>query len=1325
MASQPQFSAAKRRLLEMFLRGEASRQSWDAPVPVRGPGESTPLAPHQQQVWLHAQMAPELPLYNEPVFIRYRGRLDRDAFVRAFGEILRRHEIWRTGFAAVDGEIVQAVHDRYSFEIPFIDLRSLAAENREEEMTRIAARDVRRPFDLSVGPLLRAKLFCLDEEDYRLHLAIHHIIMDGVTLNGILLPELVGIYEAFAQGRPSPLPEPSHQYGDYAVWHKRLLSNDSLAAQREFWKQELAGELPVLELQLGRPRPSLPSYRGSQEKFPIPAALTASVKDLSNAEGVTTFMLLLAAFHALLFRYTGQGDIISGSVTDGRSRSEFAGVMGYFLSTIALRTRPSDEMTFREFLASVKSTVLGALANADLPFDQVAREMQTKRDSSRHPVFQVAFSMRPPAMHTGSRWDLTQLDVENGTAKFDLHLSVDERPGGFEGCFLYSTDLFDAATVRRIAGHWCTLLQAALKNPDARLGDLPLLTKAEQSEFAANRNRARQAIPYQPVHQMFEAQAARRPRAFAVECDGVRLTYRELNQEANRLARRLREEGAGPDAVVAVRLHRSCDLVVALLAVLKAGASYLPIDPTFPAERQQLLLDEARPLLLLTCRTLEGPSHGRVVYCDEGSGSAQNLDALVRPDNLAYVLYTSGSTGKPKGVEIPHGALSNFLHAWQPLLKLGPGSRVQAQASLSFDFSVMEIFLALASGSRVVMLTRDEVRDPALVIERARETKCNVMMGTPATWRALIEAGWTGGPRLKLVSGGEVLSRQLADALLARCGKLWNIYGPTETTICSTMIQVTSGEEAVPIGKPLSNTDLYVLDRNRQMAPAGCPGELYIGGAGVARGYRNRPDLTKERFVTIPGGQRVYRSGDLARWTSDGTLEYLGRADDQVKIRGFRIEPGEIEAALNSHPAVRASAVKAWPDASGNLSLAAYVVSQGEHDWREFLRKTLPDYMVPSRFVRLAALPLTISGKIDRGALPEPGESAPREEFRGPSDDVERRLVRIWESLLGIRGVGVRESFFDLGGHSLLAAKLTNRIEKEFGRRLSLAMILQASTVEDLATVLRGSEDSLGPRIVQIRAAGTRPPLFWIHAGPSYRRLAHHLEKGRPFLGVTLDPAEQAALSERPELQEIAAHMARKIRETQPEGPYYLGGFCASGTVAYETAVQLQEAGQSIAAVLMLESVNYSSFFRIPALEVWKSKATYHASRLRTSRGSARWIYFAKRVRGILERPRGTKPTTSYDAKLFPAVFRYKPRPFQGRITLFQAELRPTVFDLARNWADAPVQKIEVHSVSGDLHEHESTYQGENAAGLAKVIDACLRRAEAEVNAPDGQAMNA
>ena len=1315
-----QMSSVKRRLLEKLLRGEVSRQNWEAPLEPRVPGTAIPLAPDQHVIWLSSQMAATEPAYNEPVTIHYRGALDRQILERAFHEVVRRHEILRTTFAQVDQDIVQAVHDHLTIPIPFLDLSKLEKQQREEEAVEAASADARRVFDLGVGPLIRARLVRMEPEYFRLYLTLHHIIFDGVALYQAFLPELAAIYEAFAKGQPSPLSEPRYQYADFALWRRRMLANDSVARQKNYWRTQLAGELPELDLPADRPRPAVHSYRGAMKTFAISTSLTAAIKAACRAEGATPYMFLMAGFKTLLHRYSGQRELLVGAVSDMRRRPEFEKMMGLFLNFLALRTYPSGERTFRQYLAEVKDAVLAALANGEVPFDHLVRDLELKRESARRPFFQATFSMKPAGdAALEGPWELTQMDVASGFTKLDLYLEIDERPDSMNARFVYSTDLFDAATIDRMAGHWLTLLEAAAHHPAEKLCDLTMLTAEENRQLRVDWNDTAREIPQSAVHQLIEQQVARTPRAIAVECDGGRLTYAELNDRADRLAHRLRHAGLKPGAVVALLLERNLDLAVAPLAVWKAGGAYLPLDPAFPKDRLQYLIDDAQAALLLVSRSLEGrlTSATPTIFCDEIEAGPRVADAIASPSALAYVRYTSGSTGRPKGVAIPHNALVNLLLSMQREPGFRASDALLAVTTFSFDIAELELYLPLISGGRLVIASREDARDSHRLMDRLRQSGCNVLQATPAAWRGLIDAGWSGQKNLRAFCGGEALARDLAAQLLPRVAELWNLYGPTETTVWSAVHRVSPGVGPVPIGHPIDNTEIYILDAHRNLAPIGAAGELYIGGAGLAHGYLRRPELTEERFVPHPfqTNARLYRTGDLARRLPDGTLECLGRADNQIKIRGFRIEPGEIEAALLDHPQVRDAAVRVFPDASGNLSIAAYVTGPVNDDLRRFLAQKLPDYMIPARFVTLDAMPLTPNGKVDRNALPQPSalENIEINIEAAPRNDAERKLAAIWESILEARPIGIDDNFFDLGGHSFLVAKLLRRIEAEFGRRLSMAAVFQAPTIARLAELLAdASSIACMPGTINLQPAGAREPLFWVHGGPLFRPLAASLDINRPFLGVDFDDADKASAPRA--FHEFAARLVRTIRAAQPHGPYHIGGWCISGLLAYEVAAQLIDAGQEVALVVMLDAVNPVHFCAISKPRMMASKAAFHVRQMLRTRIGDVFHYALARAKGLFTEALNRPPEASpFDLALLAAAIAYRPKNIRARVLALQPADRPHARDLEQSWAEYIKQgSIEVRDVPGD---HLTMFEQPHVEVLAKSIKNKLRHNVVEI----------
>jgi amino acid adenylation domain-containing protein len=1063
-------SAAKRELLARLLAGEAGAVRADPDrVRPRPDGAVPPISAEQAQVWLHAALAGAVPLYNEPITIHRRGSFDLGLLEDSFNELLRRHEIWRTGFERVDGQVQQRVAPALRITLPLVDLSHLPLAEREAEALRLATEDARRPFDLARAPLFRARVLKLAEDEHRLHLTLHHIIFDGVSIYRTVMPELVAIYEARARGVEPDLPAPELQYGDYALWRERSLRDDLLAPQLAYWMQQLAGELPVLRLPTDHPRPAQLDYRGSMETFELAPALTRALKALSQAEGATLYMVLLAAFKALLHRYGGQEDLLVGGVVDMRHRPELERLVGYFLNSVVLRTRPRSEMRFSDYLREVRGTVVGAVAASDVPFDRVVRALHPHRDPSAHPLFQILFSMEPPATEFGSGWDLTQMEVTVGAAKFDLYLELDERPDCIIGRFLYSTELFERATILRMINHWTRVLEAVADDPTQSLGALPVLGEDERQLLEAW-NRTERPIPPVTVQDWIAQQAKRRPEAAAVRSGATVCSYGGLERRAEEIAAHLRAAGVGPGALVGICAGRTPELLAGLLGILKTGAAYLPLDPDFPKARLDLILEDAAPALCLVERRLAaGLPSMRVplVLLEDCVGAVQPAaPTAVGPDDVAYVLYTSGSTGRPKGVEIPHRALVNLLASMQREPGFAEGETLLSVTTISFDIAALELFLPLVSGGTVVLADSEAVRDPRLLARLIEATRCDVMQATPATWRGLLDAGWRAPSQLRILCGGEALPRPLADRLRADGAALWNVYGPTETTIWSTLHKVEADTGPVPIGRPIANTKLYVLDAHGRALPVGAAGELHIGGAGLARGYRSRDALTRERFVTAPAapGERLYRTGDLARYRQDGTVEWLGRLDQQVKVRGFRVELEDVETALLRHDAIAAAAVRAWPDASGSAALAAYVVGRDSapdgvvptpESLRDFLRQHLPDYMVPSQLVTLPNLPLTPNGKVDRNALPRPVNARQPAGAADWHDATEAQLATLWMEVLGVAQLGAEEDFFQLGGHSLLAAQLLVRIEQAFGHSLPIAAIFRAPTVRYMAAMLR------------------------------------------------------------------------------------------------------------------------------------------------------------------------------------------------------------------------------------------------------------------------------
>ncbi len=1034
-----------------------------------------PLSYAQQRLWIIDQLEPHSALYNIPLALRLTGDLNLNALAQTFGEIVRRHEVLRTSFTTTEGSPVQLISTASDVELPLVNLSHLATDERETEAQRLAAAEAQRPFDLSLGPLFRVQVLRLSQTEHILLCTMHHIVSDGWSM-GILIREVAALYEAFSQGQPSPLPELSIQYADYAVWQRQWLTGEVLESQLSYWREQLSGAPSVLELPTDYPRPAVQSFRGAAQPIQLSAELTEKLRQLSRAEGVTLFMTLLSAYSVLLSRLSGQDDIVVGTPIANRTRVETESLIGFFVNTLVLRTKVEAEESFRALLARVREVTLGAYSHQEVPFEKLVEELQPDRDLSHSPLFQVLFTLQNTAMGelelAGSQ--LTQLEVETETAKFDLTLVLTESGEGVTGVWQYSTELFAAETIERWGGHFLTMLEAIASEPEQAVAELPLLTEGEREQLLVEWNQTAREYPRERcVHELFEEQVERTPEAVAVVYEDERVTYGELNSRANQLAHYLRGMGVGPEVLVGICVERSVEMVIGLLGILKAGGAYVPLDPEYPRERLAFMLEDARVSVLLTEeRLLEKlpASEARVVLLDVdweriSHQSGKNGVSEVSGANRAYVIYTSGSTGSPKGVQILHGALVNFLTSMSQRPGLRESDSLLAVTTLSFDIAALELYLPLVVGAQLTVVGRREVADGESLKEKLRRTKATVMQATPTTWRLLLDAGWKSGEEMKILCGGEALPLNLARELVANGAPVWNMYGPTETTIWSGAKEIHDNIELVTIGCPIANTQFYILDTHSQPAPVGVAGELYIGGAGLARGYLKRPDLTAERFVPHPfstePGARLYRTGDLAKYLPDGNIEFLGRIDQQVKLRGYRIELGEIETVLGQHPEIEQAVVTLTAQGS-EQRLVAYLVAARElqhGELRSYLKERLPDYMIPSTFVQLAELPLTPNGKIDRRALPEPteGRLEAGQEYVAAQTPVEELLVGIWEEVLGVERVGVHDNFFELGGHSLLATQLISRVRAAFEIEMPLRQLFESPTVQELAVAVEAA----------------------------------------------------------------------------------------------------------------------------------------------------------------------------------------------------------------------------------------------------------------------------
>ncbi len=1078
-------SPEKRKLLELYLQREGVDISERVILPQKREAEHFPLSFAQQRLWFLDQLEPGNPLYNLPAAIRLTGSLNIAALEKALDEIVRRHEVLRTTFKTVEGDPVQVIAPELSLALPVVDLSSRPESVREAEAMRLATEMARESFDLSQGPLLRASLVKLSEEEHIALFNMHHIVSDGWSVT-VFVRELVALYEAFARQLPSPLPELPIQYLDFALWQRQWLKGKVLAEQLAYWKQQLAGSSPELLLPTDRPRPAIQTHRGATYYFTFPTALTQALKELSRRCEVTLFMTLLAAFQTLLYRYTGQEDFCVGSPIANRNRAEVEGLIGFFINTLVLRADLSGQPTFRELLSRVKEVTLAALAHQDLPFEMLVEELQPQRDRSHTPLYQVIFDLNNAPLQTLELANLkTQLlQVETGEVHADLVLNIIQESDGLRGKLVYNTDLFDLATIKRMQGHFQVLLEGIVAEPDQRVSTLPLLTEAERHQLLYEWNRACVAYPRRVcLHQWFETQVGRAPNNVAVIFEGQSLTYQELNARANQLARYLRRLGAGPGVLVAMYLERSLEMVIGILGILKSGSAYVPMETAYPQERLAFMLEDTEAPVLLTQQSLLAnlPEHKAQLVCLDtewekvAQESEENLSVEMTADSLAYVIYTSGSTGKPKGVLVTHYNVVRLFEATYDWYHFTEQDVWTLFHSYAFDFSVWELWGALLYGGRLVVVPYLVSRSPDTFYELLDREKVTVLNQTPSAFRQLIQAEERAEAKSELslrlvIFGGEALELQSLKPWFDRHGdrqpQLVNMYGITETTVHVTYRPINTADlnqaSGSVIGCAIPDLQIYILDRQRQPVPIGVPGEMYVGGAGVARGYLRRPELNAERFIADPFSNdpaaRLYKTGDLARYLPNGDIEYLGRIDHQVKIRGFRIELGEIEAALCRYPIVREAVVLAREDTPGEKRLVAYLTLEvgqtlNVSDLRSFLQRKLPDYMIPTAFVTLGALPLTSNGKIDHKALPAPEQSRPElaRAFVAAHNPLEEMLAGIWMEVLNLEQVGIYDNFFELGGHSLLATALVSRIREAFQVELPLVTLFESPTIAALA----------------------------------------------------------------------------------------------------------------------------------------------------------------------------------------------------------------------------------------------------------------------------------
>lgn len=1301
-----------------------------------------PLSFAQQRLWLLDQLEPNNPAYN--IFTAYRltGNLQISRLESCLNQIIQRHACLRTTFTTENESPVQVVHPQLNLTLIKHDFTKFRSEQQHIEIKEFMQEALALPFELSQPPLLRAIVLQLSNSEYVFILIIHHIIADGWSL-GILFKELEQYYQNTAQ-----LPELTIQYADFTLWQRQYLQGERLNKQINYWKQQLNDAPPTLPLPTDSPRPPEQTFSGARLFFNFSSELSENLKKLSQQTNSTLFMTLLAGFYTLLYRYTRQDDIVIGTPVAGRNRSEVEDLIGFFVNTLALRIRLNAGDDFLTLLAKVKQIALEAYTHQDLPFEILIEQLHLERNLNFSPLFQIMFVLQNiPAQELQlSGIQATPLTVTQVAAKFDITLFLEETRDGLHGILEYNTDLFLETTAQRIIEHFRAILHAVSAQPQQKIDLIPLLTVDEQ-QLLQQWNATQRAYPQVPVQQLFEQQVEKTPDAVAIYFEGRVLTYFSLNQQANQLAHYLRKCGVQPEILVGMYCERDFTIVVGLLAILKAGGAYLPLDPAHPPQRLAFMLEDSDLQFILTQQALlaQLPKKITTTICLDrdwqqiNAESGKNLNNSTDLTHLAYLIYTSGSTGKPKGVQVMQRGLVNFLHSMQRLFQFNIYDKFLAITTISFDIAGLELFSPLIIGAQIILASREVAADGQRLLQLIPEV--TVMQATPATWRMLLAAGWQEKTDLTILSGGEPLTLELADQLLARGTEVWNVYGPTETTVWSTAYHVTRtarfyGEMTELIGYPIDNMQVYILDQYLQPVPLGCVGELHISGDGVARGYLHREALTAEKFIPNPfcdisnQSEKLYKTGDLARFRPGGALECLGRTDNQIKLRGFRIELGEIEATIAQAPYIQEVAV-VTREIAGDKRLGAYFVLKTPVDavtetLRHFLREKLPEYMIPAFFIEMTALPHTPSGKIDRNQLPE--LSTERQMisaiFIAPRDEIEAQLIILFEKILNIRSISVTDNFFDLGGHSLLGVTLLYKVQLLFKQSIPLMALFRHPTVAQLAELIRAQGYTREwCALESIRPEGQGRGFFFIGSTNYARVLAPLLKNTHPVYGLNIFGLQnRVEFKQNFTIEAIAAHYVREIEALQPTGPYYLCAYCADTAIVYEMARVWMQQGKVIGFVAFLDSIWEPNDRYFGLYRHWRNLQSFgfnylnhkiasklHSIRLSWTLRLNRWLKrLYKKLGKTVSRE---QQDMSFISLFYEALHRYEPTALPGlKVTLFLSqEWRWKYSPTLEKLTGETVQRYETAIY------HDRMFAKPSIVQLAAEIDRCLQEADARL----------
>jgi amino acid adenylation domain-containing protein len=1314
--------------LEKKREAGAERKETISKRPVYSP---CPASFAQQRLWFVDQIS-HGSANNLQTTLPVRAHLDLHALTAAWLEIVRRHEVLRTTFRLIDGQVMQFISPELIPLLSIEDLTDSSASDRQARLRQLLQEEGEHDFDLSKGPLVRAVLIRLGEEEYSLCFTMHHIITDGWSL-GVLIRELTALYEAFSKGRPNPLAPLAIQYADFAWWQRQHLIGDFLDKQMSYWRSQLNNS-PILELPRDYPPTPKDRLRGASRRFQIPAELAERFREVGRKNQASLFMILLAGWKVFLFRYSGQPDVVVGAPIANRTRVEIESLIGFFVNTLVLRTDLNGDPSFTEVLARVRTTTLDAYEHQDVPYEKLVAELHPERTASRSPFFATMLNwVNTPGLEFAGT-HLEPISLENLNARFDLALHIMEANGALPASFEYNIDLYEAATIARMAEHFHNLLKAIATAPDQPISKLNLLSQAEHKQIICEWSQAALRCPTgETMLALLHAQAQKSPEHQAIVCEGEAWSYRELHQRANQLAHFLKKRGAGPETPVAICMERNLQLVAALLGALKAGAAYVPLDLNYPAERLKYMLEDSGARVLLIQEKilpLLNFYSGKVVNLDTlwremGDESPENPETVIFPENLAYVIYTSGSTGRPKGVAIRHSSAAVMLRWAHQVFSSQELSCVLASTSVCFDLSVFEIFAPLSCGGTVLMTAN------ALELVKMSEAGVTLVNTVPSVMRELLRNGAIPGSVQTVNLAGENLPADLVRDVYSngRVQRVCNLYGPSEDTTYSTYAFIERGAQAIPIGRPLANTWAYVLDEWMHPAPAGLAGELYLGGAGLARGYLNRPELTAERFLPDPfsgqPGERLYRTGDRVRWRRDGTLEFLYRTDQQIKIRGFRIEPGEIESVLEAHPGIRQAAVIVRDDNAAGKQIVAFVTpNQGSsstiQELRHHVKSLLPAYMTPGLYVFVDQLRLNANGKVDRRSLalmPLP-ETTQRDIL--PVTPAEKALCRIWAEVLKREMVGAGDDFFALGGHSFLAVNLVERIAQQFGRRVTFNDVFQHPTPRELASLIgrRQKDAAASERVCMNKGSADIAPLYVVHpVGGNvlcYSDLARSIHQKQPFYAIQALPQDKSRDST---IEEIASSYLQLISKRDPQGRYALGGWSFGALVALEMAQQASAAGDQPATLYLLDPpapqelqgntwtndqlvTNFVLTLvadfnggKLPDLEKLEIKVDPEDRSLKTQLRKATEF-------GLLPK------SSAIDAHaLYFEIFRrnmhaariYQPLKYSGRTVLILPEMRRS--EMWEQWLPADTKIVRIAG------NHFTMVRGSNAAEVAKLIE--------------------